>query len=211
MQRSTRTWGTQRPPASTSKSWQPTSEMRSRLPESSATQQMRQSLIVLPCQQKQTKQEIHDTVDRAVRDCQTSLRVKLSHPEYQQPKTNLASACQSLKAILRQKDNEDKKQVRRDHQSKTKPRIYRPRLVWTEEDHGLQHVKLYDLPPCYLLPWKPSTVVSPTSPLSYQVQTEDGHLWCKHRNQLRKRYVTAEENHSAEKIESQEKKLKAKQ
>ncbi|XP_003369466.1 conserved hypothetical protein [Trichinella spiralis] len=84
----------------------------------------------------QTKQEIHDTVDRAVRDCQTSLRVKLSHPEYQQPKTNLASACKSLKAILRQNDNEDKKQVRRDNQSKTKPRIYRPRLVWAEEDHG---------------------------------------------------------------------------
>ncbi|OUC42044.1 hypothetical protein D917_10486, partial [Trichinella nativa] len=42
MQRSTRTWGTQRPPASTSKSWQPTSETRLRLPESSAAQQMRQ-------------------------------------------------------------------------------------------------------------------------------------------------------------------------
>ncbi|KRX56856.1 Retrovirus-related Pol polyprotein from transposon [Trichinella sp. T9] len=37
---------------------------------------------------------------------------------------------------LRQKYNEDKQQVRRDHQSKTKPRIYRPRLVWDEEDHG---------------------------------------------------------------------------
>ncbi|KRZ05207.1 hypothetical protein T11_9163 [Trichinella zimbabwensis] len=37
---------------------------------------------------------------------------------------------------LRQKDNENKKQVRHDHQPKTKPRIYRPRLVWAEEDHG---------------------------------------------------------------------------
>ncbi|KRX71318.1 Retrovirus-related Pol polyprotein from transposon [Trichinella sp. T6] len=37
---------------------------------------------------------------------------------------------------LRQKYMEDKQQVRRDHQSKTKPRIYRPRLVWDEEDHG---------------------------------------------------------------------------
>ncbi|KRX12747.1 hypothetical protein T07_12394 [Trichinella nelsoni] len=69
----------------------------------------------------QTKQEIHDTVDRAVRDCQTSLwPCKLTS----------AQPCS-----LRQKDNEDKKQVRSDHQSKTKPRIYRPRLVWDEEDH----------------------------------------------------------------------------
>ncbi|KRX43381.1 Retrovirus-related Pol polyprotein from transposon 17.6, partial [Trichinella murrelli] len=49
--------------------------------------------------QKQTKQEIYDTVDRAVRDYQTSLRGKLSHPEYQKPKTNPAGPCQSLKAI----------------------------------------------------------------------------------------------------------------
>ncbi|KRZ56554.1 Retrovirus-related Pol polyprotein from transposon [Trichinella nativa] len=49
--------------------------------------------------QKQTKQEIYDTVDRAVRDYQTSQRGKLSHPEYQKPKTNPAGACQSLKAI----------------------------------------------------------------------------------------------------------------
>ncbi|KRY14704.1 hypothetical protein T12_14636 [Trichinella patagoniensis] len=61
------------------------------------------------------------------------------------------------------------------------------------------------MPPCYSLPWKPSTVVSPTGSLSYQLQTEDGHLWRRHRDQLRKRYVTVEENHSAEKIESQEK------
>ncbi|KRX81837.1 Transposon Ty3-I Gag-Pol polyprotein [Trichinella sp. T6] len=40
-----------------------------------------------------------DTVDRAVRDYQTSQRGKLSHPEYQKPKTNPAGACQSLKAI----------------------------------------------------------------------------------------------------------------
>ncbi|KRY42841.1 Uncharacterized protein T01_3575 [Trichinella spiralis] len=47
-------------------------------------------------------------------------------------------------------------------------------------------------------------VVTPTGPLSYQVQTEDGQLWRRHIDQLRKRYVTAEENHSAKKIESQE-------
>ncbi|KRY32213.1 hypothetical protein T01_8746 [Trichinella spiralis] len=67
---------------------------------------------------------------------------------------------------------------------------------------------LYDLPPCYLLPRKPATVVSPTGSLSYQVQTEDGQLWRRHIDQLRKRYVTAEENHSAEKIESQKKKAR---
>ncbi|KRX14070.1 hypothetical protein T07_15262 [Trichinella nelsoni] len=47
-------------------------------------------------------------------------------------------------------------------------------------------------------------VVTPTGPLSYQVQTEDGQLWRRHIDQLIKRYVTAEQNHSAEKIESQE-------
>ncbi|KRZ46995.1 hypothetical protein T02_1245, partial [Trichinella nativa] len=40
--------------------------------------------------------------------------------------------------------------------------------------------------------------------LSYQVQTEDGQLWRRHIDQLRKRYVTAEQNHCAEKVESQE-------
>ncbi|KRZ73213.1 hypothetical protein T10_9941 [Trichinella papuae] len=43
---------------------------------------------------------------------------------------------------LRQKENEDKKQVRRDHQPKTKPRIYRPRLVWAEEEHGRDSTSL---------------------------------------------------------------------
>ncbi|KRY59721.1 Transposon Tf2-9 polyprotein [Trichinella britovi] len=52
--------------------------------------------------------------------------------------------------------------------------------------------------------WKPAIVVTPTGPLSYQVQTEDGQLWHRHIDQLRKRYVTAEQNHSAEKVESQE-------
>ncbi|KRX18868.1 Uncharacterized protein T07_3375, partial [Trichinella nelsoni] len=52
--------------------------------------------------------------------------------------------------------------------------------------------------------WKPAIVVTPTGPLSYQVQTEDGQLWRRHIDQLRKRYVTAEQNHSAEKDESQE-------
>ncbi|KRZ81567.1 Uncharacterized protein T08_2084 [Trichinella sp. T8] len=51
--------------------------------------------------------------------------------------------------------------------------------------------------------WKPAIVVTPTGPLSYQVQTEDGQLWRRHIDQLRKRYVTAEQNHSAEKVESQ--------
>ncbi|KRY20306.1 Uncharacterized protein T12_11201 [Trichinella patagoniensis] len=52
--------------------------------------------------------------------------------------------------------------------------------------------------------WKPAIVVTPTGPLSYQVQIEDGKLWRRHINQLRKRYVTAEQNHSAEKVESHE-------
>ncbi|KRX69386.1 hypothetical protein T06_7340 [Trichinella sp. T6] len=52
--------------------------------------------------------------------------------------------------------------------------------------------------------WKPAIVVTPRGPLSYQVQTEDGQLWRRHIDQLRKRYVTAEQNHSAEKAESQE-------
>ncbi|KRY53473.1 hypothetical protein T03_14029 [Trichinella britovi] len=65
----------------------------------SKLQDPQSSLVVLLCQQKQTKQEIYDTVDRAVRDYQTSLRGKLSHPEYQKPKTNPAGPCQSLKAI----------------------------------------------------------------------------------------------------------------
>ncbi|OUC42159.1 hypothetical protein D917_10399 [Trichinella nativa] len=65
----------------------------------SKLQDPQSSLVVLLCQQKQTKQEIYDTVDRAVRDYQTSQRGKLSHPEYQKPKTNPAGACQSLKAI----------------------------------------------------------------------------------------------------------------
>ncbi|KRZ00689.1 Uncharacterized protein T11_4754 [Trichinella zimbabwensis] len=52
--------------------------------------------------------------------------------------------------------------------------------------------------------WKPATVVTPTGPLSYKVQTEDGQLWRRHIDQLRKRYVTAEQDHSAERIESQE-------
>ncbi|KRY04941.1 hypothetical protein T12_11291 [Trichinella patagoniensis] len=49
--------------------------------------------------------------------------------------------------------------------------------------------------------WKPAIVVTPTGPLSYQVQSEDGQLW--RIDQLRKRYVTAEQNHSAERIEAQ--------
>ncbi|KRZ00007.1 Uncharacterized protein T11_5724, partial [Trichinella zimbabwensis] len=52
--------------------------------------------------------------------------------------------------------------------------------------------------------WKPATVVTPTGPLSYKVQTEDGQLWRRHVDQLRKRYVTAEQDHSPEKTESQE-------
>ncbi|KRY10622.1 LanC-like protein 2 [Trichinella patagoniensis] len=43
-----------------------------------------------------------------------------------------------------------------------------------------------------------------TGPLFYQVQTEDGQLWRRHIDQLRKRYVTGEQNHSAERIEAQE-------
>ncbi|OUC47601.1 hypothetical protein D917_01379, partial [Trichinella nativa] len=39
--------------------------------------------------------------------------------------------------------------------------------------------------------WKPAIVVTPTGPLSYQVQSEDGQLWRRHIDQLRKRYVTA--------------------
>ncbi|KRY32211.1 hypothetical protein T01_8746 [Trichinella spiralis] len=105
-------------------------------------------------------------------------------------------------------DNEDKKQVRRDHQSKTKPRIYRPRLVWTEEDHGRDGTSTSNGSSEAAARIEPSTVVSPTGSLSYQVQTEDGQLWRRHIDQLRKRYVTAEENHSAEKIESQKKKAR---
>ncbi|KRZ95153.1 hypothetical protein T08_2554 [Trichinella sp. T8] len=52
--------------------------------------------------------------------------------------------------------------------------------------------------------WKPAIVVTPRGPLSYQIQTEDGQLWRRHIDQLRKRYETAEQNHSAEKAESQE-------
>ncbi|KRX23353.1 hypothetical protein T07_5513, partial [Trichinella nelsoni] len=52
-------------------------------------------------------------------------------------------------------------------------------------------------------------VVTPTGPLSYQVQTEDGQLWRRHIDQLRIRYVTPEQNHSAEKIESQEETVEA--
>ncbi|KRX70380.1 LanC-like protein 2 [Trichinella sp. T6] len=51
--------------------------------------------------------------------------------------------------------------------------------------------------------WKPAIVVTPRGPLSYQVQSEDGQLWRRHIDQLRKRYVTAEQNHSAERIEAQ--------
>ncbi|KRX72474.1 hypothetical protein T06_11275 [Trichinella sp. T6] len=49
---------------------------------------------------------------------------------------------------------------------------------------------------------KAATIVSLTSPLSYQVETEDGQRWRRHTEQLKKRYVTGEENHRAEKIES---------
>ncbi|XP_003367476.1 glutamate [NMDA] receptor subunit epsilon-1, partial [Trichinella spiralis] len=52
--------------------------------------------------------------------------------------------------------------------------------------------------------WKPATVVTSTGTLSCQVQKEDGQLWRKHIDQLRKRYVTAEQNNSAEKDQSQE-------
>ncbi|KRY58412.1 Uncharacterized protein T03_9639 [Trichinella britovi] len=50
--------------------------------------------------------------------------------------------------------------------------------------------------------WKAATIVSLTGPLSYQVETEDGQRWRRHTEQLKKRYVTGEENHRAEKIES---------
>ncbi|KRY14686.1 hypothetical protein T12_2009 [Trichinella patagoniensis] len=163
MQRSTRTWGTLRPPASTSKSWQPTSETCSRLPESSAAQQMRQryyydrktgnpyyethEAVWLYCPASKSRPSRKFTtpwtgpfkivkqvsrLDYRIRSISNPRRTLLVHVNRLKPcKLTSAQLCS-----LRQKDNEDKKQVRRDHQSKTKPRIYRPRLVWTEEDHG---------------------------------------------------------------------------
>ncbi|XP_003378312.1 conserved hypothetical protein [Trichinella spiralis] len=50
-------------------------------------------------------------------------------------------------------------------------------------------------------PWKAATIVSPTGPLSYQT----ANCGADTQNSLKKRYVTAEENHKAEKIESQKK------
>ncbi|KRZ52531.1 Gypsy retrotransposon integrase-like protein 1 [Trichinella nativa] len=96
-------------------------------------QQIRQKVGSLPpkcvrgrpetqCGGTEAAKESHDTVDKAVRDYQRSLRPC---------ELTSAQLCS-----LRQKYIEDKQQVRRDHQSKTKPRIYRPRLVWDEEDHG---------------------------------------------------------------------------
>ncbi|KRX83389.1 hypothetical protein T06_14663 [Trichinella sp. T6] len=163
MQRSTRTWGTQRPPASTSKSWKPTSETRLRLPESSAAQQMRQryyydrktgnpyyetyEAVWLYCSASKSRPSRKFTtpwtgpfgivkevsgLNYRIRSISNPRRTLLVHVNRLKPcKLTSAQLCS-----LRQKDNEDKKQVRRDHQSKTKPRIYRPRLVWTEEDHG---------------------------------------------------------------------------
>ncbi|KRZ75031.1 Uncharacterized protein T10_4959 [Trichinella papuae] len=56
--------------------------------------------------------------------------------------------------------------------------------------------------------WKPATVVTLTGPLSYKVQTEDSQVWRRHKDQLRKRCVTAEQNNSAKEIESQEDKIR---
>ncbi|KRZ85885.1 hypothetical protein T08_8870 [Trichinella sp. T8] len=56
-------------------------------------------------------------------------------------------------------------------------------------------------------PTKTATVLSPTGSLSYHEQTKDGHRHRhkRHIDQLRKRYVTAEENHCAKQNESQKK------